>query len=203
MRTTWLKMQNSLFLSEDAQSTTPFLSSYPNWKIRRNTLKIYIEVWISERPHKQTHCCRSPTWSWLTKIATRLRALTTVPCKIDFYGNDFSTRNLQLSKKHWNCRWQQNCLSPRAGSVGRAAVSQPAGFGNGTQVPTPRDGQKPLCSPAQRRMCEREIHSEHCSLHTAESKGCFGLATVRSCILMVKLSENTFFLLSFFPLYHS
>lgn len=28
---------------------------------------------------------------------------------------------------------------------------------------------------------------------TAESKDCFGLATMRSCILMFKLSENTFF----------
>lgn len=88
----------------------------------------------------------------------------TIPCKIDFYDNDFSTRDLQLSEKHWNYRWQQNCLSLRAGSTEGVAVSQPAHFGNGIRVPLPRIGQEPLFSPTQRRMCEHEIHFEHCSL---------------------------------------
>lgn len=152
-----------------------------------------MKVWIFNSLHKQTSCCRSPTRSQLTKIATCLRALTTLPCKIDFYDNDFSTRDFQLSEKHWNCRWQQNCLSLRAGSAGRAAVSQPAHLRTGIRAAPPHVGQEPLLSPAQRRTCEHEIHSEHCSPPTAESKDCFGLATMRSCILMFKLSESTFF----------
>lgn len=98
MRTSWLKMQNSLLPREDVQSSSPLTSSYPDWKIRRNIKKKIIKVWILKRLHKQTSCCRSPTQSWLTKIATCLWALMTVPYKIDFYDNDFSTRDLQLWK---------------------------------------------------------------------------------------------------------
>lgn len=123
-------MQNSLLPKEDAYPSSPFL----NEKLEE-ILKKKIKVWILKRFHKQTSCCRSPTRSQVTEIATHLQALTTAPRKDYFYGNNFPTRELQLSEKHWNCRWQQNCLSLRAGSAGRAAVSQPAHLGNGIRVP--------------------------------------------------------------------
>lgn len=62
----------------------------------------------------------------------------------------------------------------------------------------PRAGQEPLFSATQRRTREHEIHFEHCSPCRAASKGCFGLATVRSCILMFKMSGNNLFFFPFF-----
>lgn len=66
----------------------------------------------------------------------------------------------------------------------------------------PRAGQEPLFSATQRRTREHEIHFEHCSPCRAASKGCFGLATVRSCILMFKMSGNNFFFFLLFPIIH-